>query len=74
MNDLSARRRRNRTEIFQIQSQTQVTDWTVGVSVPRTALEEPVKHALAVYAAAGGSLFFAALALAFFVGGHISGR
>jgi two-component system sensor histidine kinase UhpB len=56
---------------FQTQSETQVTDWTVNVSVPRTVLDEPVRRGLAVYAAAGGSLFFAAMALAFFVGGHI---
>jgi two-component system sensor histidine kinase UhpB len=58
-------------KFYQTQAKTQVTDWTIDVSVPRKVLDGPVRQAVAVYAAAGGSLIFAALALAFFVGGHI---
>jgi two-component system, NarL family, sensor histidine kinase UhpB len=56
---------------FHAQSKTKIVDWTVDVSPSRSELLAPIRQAMTAYVAAGGTLFFVAMALAFFVGGRI---
>ena len=48
------------------------TGWIVSVAVPRSELEAPRTRALMAYAGVSGTVFVLAMAVTFYIGGHIS--
>ncbi len=61
------------TPVLRAWNTSQLTHWTVTSSVPRAAVDLPVRHALTALAGVGALTLLASIALAWSVGGRISG-